>query len=139
MTDTSNPWIWEYSSLDGIDVYTADEFPDLATVKAAVDASFADYVWEEVERRGIRGTAILVGGHSGGRYVDLGNWVYRRPEVLPPWFPGKPGSEWRDVDGDIWKHGDDGYVYMARRPGEAASSEIVHRRYGPMTLVGGEG
>lgn len=138
MTVTTNPWIWEYGSPDGITVYNTTEFDTLNDLKKAVAASFSDYTWEEVERRGIRGTSILVGNGRGG-YEDLGNWAYRRPEVLPPWFPGKPGSQWRDVDGDIWTHREDGYVYMDRRPNERASHEIVHRKYGPMMLVGGEG
>ena len=133
---TIEAWIWEYSTLDGITVYDTTEYWSLAAVKAAVDASFNGYVWEEVERRGIRGTSVLV-KQSSGRYVDRGHWVYRRPEVLPPWFPGVPGSRWRDSDGDVWTHGDDGHVYMGRRPGEPATPELVHRKYGPMTPIGG--
>ena len=76
MTDTSNVWIWECSSLDGIDVYDTTEYWDLATLKNAVDASFADFIWEEVERRGIKGTSVLV--KQNGRYVDTGHWVYRK-------------------------------------------------------------
>jgi len=137
MTDTkpADVWIWEYSTRDGVTL-DSTEYRDLDSAKAAVDASFNDYVWEEVERRGIRGTSVLV-KQSSGRYVDMGHWVYRRPEVPPPWFPGVPGSRWRDSDGDVWTHGDDGHVYMGRRPGEPATPELVHRKYGPMTPVGG--
>lgn len=135
MTDTSNPWIWEFSTLDGATVYDTTEYWDLGALKAAVDASFDDYTWEEVARRGIFGTSVLV--NRGGRYVDTGHWVYRRPDVLPPWFPGEPGSRWRDADGDVWTHGDGGHVYMDHRPDEPASPEIVQRKYGPMTPVDG--
>lgn len=135
-TKPADVWVWEYSTLDGGTVYDTTEYPDLAAVKTAVAASFSDYTWEEVERRGIRGTSVLV-KQSSGRYVDTGHWVYLRPGVLPPWFPGEPGSRWRDVDGDVWTHDDDGYVYMDRWPGEPGSPELVHRKYGPMTLLGG--
>jgi len=83
MSDTkpAEVWVWEYSSLNGITVYSATEYADLAAAKAAVDASFSDYTWEEVERRGIRGTSVLV--KQNGRYVDTGHWVYRKPQFVP--------------------------------------------------------
>lgn len=71
------PWIWEYSTPDGATVYDVTEYWDLDALKAAVDASFSDYTWEEVERRGIRGTSVLV--KRNGRYVDTGHWVHRKP------------------------------------------------------------
>ena len=73
----SQPWIWEFGTRDGKTVYDVTEFWDLPAVKAAVDASFADYVYEEVERRGIRGTSVLVNLSGDGRYQDTGHWVYR--------------------------------------------------------------
>lgn len=136
MTDTTNAWIWEYGPTDGIGEHDATEYSDLAVLKKDVEASFADYTWEEVERRGIYGTSVLV--KQNGRYTDTGHWVYRKPTVTLPWFPGEPGSQWRDVDGDVWTNGDDGYVYMGRRPCERGSPDLVHRKYGPMTLLGGK-
>lgn len=70
-------WVWEYGTRDGATVYDTTVFWDLPALKKAVDASFADYTWEEVERRGIYGTSVLVKRNGG--YVDTGHWVYRRP------------------------------------------------------------
>lgn len=70
------PWVWEYGTLDGVTVYDTEVFWDLGSLKKAVDASFSDYVWEEVERRGMYGTSVLV--NRNGRYVDTGHWVYRK-------------------------------------------------------------
>lgn len=75
------PWVWEYSTLDGATVYDTEVFWDLESLKKAVDASFADYTWEEVERRGVYGTSVLV--NRNGRYVDTGHWAYRRPRSHP--------------------------------------------------------
>lgn len=72
-------WVWEYSTLDGATVYDTEVFWDLESLKKAVHASFADYVWEEVARRGMYGTSMLV--KRNGRYVDTGHWVYRKPEA----------------------------------------------------------
>lgn len=72
-------WIWEYSTLDGATVYDATVFWDLPALKKSVHASFEDYVWEEVERRGMYGTSVLV--KRNGRYVDTGHWVYRKPAI----------------------------------------------------------
>lgn len=71
-------WVWEYGTRDGRTVHNATEYWELPALKAAVDASFTDYAWEEVERRGIRGTSVLV-KTSGRRYEDTGHWVYRKP------------------------------------------------------------
>lgn len=71
-------WIWEYSTRDGSTVYDATEHPDLQELKKLIDDCFADYVYEEVERRGIRGTSVLVNHY--GRYVDTGHWIYRKPQ-----------------------------------------------------------
>lgn len=68
--------VWEYSTLDGATVYDTTVFWDLPALKKAVDVSFDDYTWEEVERRGIRGTSVLV--KRNGRYADTGHWVYRK-------------------------------------------------------------
>lgn len=87
MNDTTNPWIWEFSTLDGATVYDTTEYWDLDALKAAVDASFTDYTWEEVERRGIFGTSVLV--EQGGRWVDTGHWVYRKPKTVPTAMPGR--------------------------------------------------
>lgn len=73
----SQAWIWEYSTLNGRTVYDTTEYWDLTALKAAVDDSFADYVYEEVERRGIRGTSVLVNISGDGRYQDTGHWIYR--------------------------------------------------------------
>lgn len=70
-------WVWEYSTLDGATVYDTEVFWDLPALKKAVHVSFDDYVWEEVARRGIYGTSVLV--KRGGRYVDTGHWAYRKP------------------------------------------------------------
>lgn len=74
-------WVWEYSTLDGATVYDTEVFWDLESLKKAVHVSFDDYAWEEVERRGIRGTSVLVSRY--GRYVDTGHWVYRKPTTIP--------------------------------------------------------
>lgn len=74
------PWIWEFGTRDGKTVYDTAEFWDLPALKAAVAASFADYVYEEVERRGIRGTSILVNLSGNERYQDTGHWIYRMPK-----------------------------------------------------------
>jgi len=74
------PWVWEYSTLDGATVYDTTAFWNLPALKKAVDNSFADYTWEEVERREIRGTSVLV--NHNGRHVDTGHWVYRKPQEV---------------------------------------------------------
>ncbi|ACU71895.1 hypothetical protein Caci_2986 [Catenulispora acidiphila DSM 44928] len=74
------PWVWEYSTLDGATVYDTEVFWDLESLKKAVDVCFSDYTWEEVERRKIRGTSILV--NRNGRYVDTGHWAYRKPQAV---------------------------------------------------------
>lgn len=73
------PWVWEYSTLDGATVYDTTVFWDLESLKKAVHASFEDYTWDEVERRGIYGTLVLV--KRNGQYVDTGHWVYCKQEA----------------------------------------------------------
>jgi hypothetical protein len=132
MTDTkpADVWIWEYGTRDGSTVHTADEFPTLDELKKTVADCFTDYTWEEVERRGIRGTSILVNQY--GRYKDTGHWVYRKPQG--PVFPGTPGSRWRDADGDMWMLGDDGFMRLTYK--RTAPDEVA-KTFGPMTLAGG--
>lgn len=77
--EASAPWIWEYAHLDGSDLITVmAKKDDLAELKRLIAKSFSDYTWEEVERRGIYGTSVLV--KRNGRYVDTGHWVYRKQE-----------------------------------------------------------
>lgn len=73
----SQPWVWEFGTRDGRTVYDTTEFWDLPALKAAVEASFADYMYEEIERHGIRGTSVLVNVNGDGRYQDTGHWIYR--------------------------------------------------------------
>jgi hypothetical protein len=63
------PWVWEYSTLDGATVYDTTVFWDLPALKKAVDNSFADYTWEEVERRDLR-TRIMTVLHNTLRDID---------------------------------------------------------------------
>lgn len=75
---TTGMWVWEYAALAGEAICDVATASDLDELKKQIAESFPDHTWEEVERRGIRGTSILV-GHGNGRYVDTGHWVYRRP------------------------------------------------------------
>lgn len=50
-------------------------------------------------------------------------------------YPGHAGSRWRDTDGDVWIHSDDGRMRMSHHP---TDPETLATNLGPMTRVGGE-
>jgi len=133
MTDAipADVWVWEYSTPDGRIVH-ATEFPTRDDLDRAVGDCFTDYTWEDVERRGIRGSAIFMSHY--GRHEDTGHWVYRK-QANTATFPGAPGSRWRDADGDMWMLGDDGFMRMTRK--RTAPDEVA-KTFGPMTRVGGQ-
>ncbi len=79
---TACVWVWEYAAHVGNAICDVATASDLGELKKQIAESFPDHTWEEVERRGIRGTSILV-GYGNGRYADTGHWVYRRPAIDP--------------------------------------------------------
>lgn len=67
-------WVWEYVDRDGAVLFT-ERYGSLCEVKAIIDECFSDYRFEEIERRGIWGTAVAVYGHEG--YRNSRHWIYR--------------------------------------------------------------
>ncbi|ACU71900.1 hypothetical protein Caci_2991 [Catenulispora acidiphila DSM 44928] len=58
----------------------------------------------------------------------------RLDDQAVPEFPGRPGSRWRDADGDAWMLGDDGVMRMTNTPSDPNDVAVA---YGPMTRAGG--
>ena len=55
----------------------------------------------------------------------------------PNTFPGRPGSRWRDADGDTWMFGDDGRMWMLAYGTVPRETANLDDNYGPMTREGG--
>lgn len=53
-------------------------------------------------------------------------------------YPGRPGSRWRDIDGDMWIHGDDGRMWSVNEAEEPDEPAELDSHDGPMTSAGGE-
>jgi hypothetical protein len=53
-------------------------------------------------------------------------------------FPGQPGSRWRDDEGDLWIHGDDGRMWAVNELEEPDDPDALEQHLGPMAPVGGE-
>ena len=92
-------WVWEFLSKETGSVLLQDVFDELEGVeelKALVGSCFSDFQWEEIQRRGIRGSVILV--NRNGRYEDTGHWVFPWPQPLArPVLPRSPRTKaaWR--------------------------------------------
>jgi hypothetical protein len=95
MSTSGNPtaWVWEFLDKGSgtvlcQDVYNeeADALGGVEGMKALIGACFTDFQLEEVERRGIRGSVILVKRY--GAYEDTGHWIFPWPQ--PPVRPAVP-------------------------------------------------
>jgi hypothetical protein len=89
-------WVWEYRNAFTEGLRIEESFESLEELKAKIDGCFSDYRFEEVERDGVWGTAILVSRYGGD--WNSGHWIYRDPPVLArPVCPRRPRprAAWR--------------------------------------------